>query len=262
MRKLSIVTLFAILALTAWTQQAQAPVEVSSEPHHHPVLENMFVRVFAVSVDPGESTLMHHHGRDYLGVTLGDSQITNTKQGAQPAQVTLKDGDTRFTPAGLVHAITNTAGASFHNRTIELLQPTTNQKACTESCEIPVPCDSADKAKCVTVTKLITADQWTVTLVTSPPGAKYPQHTHLANFLTIPLTDADITRKNQDQPEETVHSRTGELTWNNPVVHTLTNSGKTTARTIVLEFRGRPAGEGSESMAPQSKDAPKPHDHH
>jgi quercetin dioxygenase-like cupin family protein len=125
-----------------------------------------------------------------------------------------------------------------------------------------VPCDSADKAKCVTVTKLITADQWTVTLVTSPPGAKYPQHTHLANFLTIPLTDADITRKNQDQPEETVHSRTGELTWNNPVVHTLTNSGKTTARTIVLEFRGRPAGEGSESMAPQSKDAPKPHDHH
>jgi quercetin dioxygenase-like cupin family protein len=262
MRKLSIVTLFAILALTAWTQQAQAPVEITSEPSHHLVFENMFVRVFVVSVDPGKSTLMHRHGRDYLGLTLGDSQITNTKEGAQPAQVSLKDGDIRFTPAGLVHAITNTAGAPFHNRTIELLQSTTNQKACTESCEIPVPCDSAYKAKCVTVTKLITADQWTVTLVTSPPGAKYPQHTHLANFLTIPLTDADITRKNQDRPEETVHSRTGELTWNNPVVHTLTNSGKTTARTIVLEFRGRPAGEGSESMSPNSKDAPKPHDHH
>jgi quercetin dioxygenase-like cupin family protein len=262
MRKLSIVTLFAILALTAWTQQAQAPVEVSSEPHHHLAMENMFVRVFAVSVDPGDSTLMHHHGRDYLSVSIGDAQATNAKQGAQPVAASFKDGDVRFTPAGLVHAVSNTGSTPFRNRTIELLQPTTNQKACTESCEIPVPCDSADKAKCVTVTKLFTADQWTVTLVTSPPGAKYPQHTHLANFLTIPLTDADITRKIQDQPEEAVHSKTGELTWNNPVVHTLTNSGKTTARTVVLEFRGRAAGEGSESMAPQSKEAPKPHDHH
>ncbi|HVG91790.1 MAG TPA: hypothetical protein VNB54_09905 [Alphaproteobacteria bacterium] len=262
MRKLSIVTLLVILALTAWTQQAQAPVEITSEPSHHLVLENMFVRVFAVSVDPGKSTLMHRHGRDYLGITLGDSQITNTRQGAQPAQVTLKDGDTRFTPAGLVHAITNNAGAPFHNRTIELLQPTTNQKACTESCEIPVPCDSADKTKCTTVTKLITADQWSVTMVTLPPGARYPQHTHLANFLTVALTDSDVTMKNQDQPEAAVHFTTGELKWNNPIVHTITNSGKTVAKTVVLEFRGRPAGEGSESMAPQSKDAPQPHDHH
>jgi beta-alanine degradation protein BauB len=262
MRKLSIVTLFVILALTAWTQQAQAPVEITSEPSHHLVFENMFVRVFAVSVDPGKSTLMHHHGHDYLGLTQGDSQITNTKQGAQPAQVSLKDGDIRFTPAGLVHAITNTASVPFHNRTIELLQPTTNQKACTESCEIPVPCSSADKAKCVSVTKLITADQWSVTLINLPPGAKYPQHTHLANFLTVPLNYADVTMKNQDQPETVVHSKTGELTWNNPVVHTVTNTGKTTARTIVLEFRGRPAGEGSESMEPQSQEAPKPHDHH
>jgi hypothetical protein len=46
------------------------------------------------------------------------------------------------------------------------------------------------------------------------------------------------------------------------VVHTVNNSGKATAKTIVLEFRGRPAGEGSESMGPQSKETPKPHDHH
>ena len=216
MRKLSIVTLFAVLALTAWTQQAQAPVEITSEPSHHLVFENMFVRVFAVAVDPGKSTLMHHHGHDYLGVTLGDSQITNTKPGAQPAQVTLKDGDTRFTPAGLVHAITNNASAPFHNRTIELLQPTTNQKACTESCEIPVPCDSADKTKCVTVTKLITADQWSVTQITLPPGAKYPQHTHLANFLTIPLTDADVTMKNQDQPDAPWEMLRGTAATSNP----------------------------------------------
>ena len=261
MRNLSITTLFVILALTAWTQQAQAPVEITSESSHHLVLENMFVRVFAVSVDPGKSTLMHHHAHDYFSVSLGDSQIMNTKQGAQPVAASFKDGDVRFTPAGLVHAVSNSGTNPFRNRTIELMQPTTNAKACTESCSVPIPCDSADKTTCATVVKLFTADQWSVTRVTLPPGAKYAQHTHLANFLTVPLTDADITMKNQDQPETTVHSKAGEQTWNNPVVHTVTNSGKSTAQSIVLEFRGRPAGEGSESMAPQSKDAPKPHDH-
>jgi quercetin dioxygenase-like cupin family protein len=259
MRNLLTATLCFILALTAWTQQAQAPVEITSEPSHHKVVDNLFVRAFAVSVDPGQSTLMHRHGHDYLSVSVGDAQVMNTKEGAQPVAVAFKDGDVRFTPAGLVHAVANSGSKPFRNATIELLAPTTNQKACTESCAIPVPCDSADKAACVSVVKLFTSDQWSVTLVTLPPGAKYPQHTHLANFLNVRLSDADVTMKNQDQPETVVHSKTGEITWNNPVVHTITNTGKTTAKTVVLEFRGRPAGEGSESMGP--KDAPKPHDH-
>jgi quercetin dioxygenase-like cupin family protein len=262
MRNLSITTLLVILALTAWTQQAEAPVEITSETSHHLVLDNMFVRVFAVSVDPGKSTLMHRHGKDYLSVALGDAQIMNEKQGAQPVAASFKDGEVRYTPAGLVHRVSNNGSTPFRNRTIEIVGPTTNQKACTEACEIPVPCDSADKASCPSVVKLMTSDQWSVTRVTLPPGAKYPQHTHLANFLTVPLTEDDVTMKNQDQPEVVVHSKVGEQTWNNPVVHTVTNNGKTTARTIVLEFRGRPAGEGSESMGPQPKDAPKPHDHH
>ena len=258
MRKLF--PLILVLVLTAFAQQAQAPVEIAAEPHHHLVLDNMFVRVFAVLVEPGESSLMHHHGHDYLSVSVGDAQILNAKQSAQPVTANFKDGDTRFTPAGLIHAVTNTGKTPFRNATIELLGPTTNQKACTESCSIPAPCDSADKSSCATVTKIMTADQWSVTLINLPPGAKYPQHTHLANFLVVPLSDSDASIKNQDQPETPAHFKTGEVTWNNPVVHTVTNTGKTTARTVVLEFRGRPSGEGSESMG--SKDASKPHDHH
>jgi quercetin dioxygenase-like cupin family protein len=256
MRKLFLPLLVLSIALLA--QQA-APVEITAEPHHHLALENMFVRVFAVSVDPGQSTLLHRHGRDYLSIAIDDAQITNAREGAPPATVTFKQGDTRFTPAGLVHAITNTGSNPFLNSTIELLGPTTNQKACTESCSIPVACDSADKSACPSVTKLITADQWSVTLINLPPGAKYPQHTHLANFLVVPLTDADVSVQNQDQPATPVHFKTNQVTWNNPVVHTITNTGKTAARTVVLEFRGRPAGEGSESQG--TKEAPKPHDH-
>lgn len=258
MRKLFLPLLFFSIALLA--QQAQAPAEITAEPHHHLALENMFVRVYAVSVDPGQSTLLHRHGRDYLSIAIDDAQITNAREGAQPAQVTFKQGDTRFTPAGLVHAITNTGNKPFLNSTIELLGPTTNQKSCTESCSIPVACDSGDKSTCPTVTKLMTADQWSVTLINLPPGATYPQHTHLANFLVVPLTESDASVENQDQPATQAHFKANAVKWNNPVVHAITNTGKTTARTVVLEFRGRPAGEGSESAGP--KEAPKPHDHH
>ena len=257
MRKLFLPLLLLSIALLA--QQAQAPVEITAEPHHHLALENLFVRAFAVEVAPGESSLMHHHGHDYLSISVGDAQIQNVKQGAQPVTANFKDGDTRFTPAGLIHLVSNSGTTPFRNSTIELLGPTTNQKACTESCSIPVPCDSADKSACATVTKLMTSDQWSVTLISLPPGATYPQHTHLANFLVVPLTENDVSVKNQDQPETAVHFKQNQVTWNNPVVHTVKNTGKTVARTVVLEFRGRPAGEGSES--PGAKDAPKPHDH-
>src|SRR5215471_11740795 len=237
MRNIVLATLLFILALTAWTQQAQAPVEVTAEPHHHKVIDNTFVRVYAVEVEPGQSSLMHRHGHDYLSVSIGDAQISNTKEGAQPVTVNFKDGDVRFTAAPLVHLVGNTGDKPFRNRTIEIMQPTTNQKACTESCAVPVPCDAADKTACPSVVKLFTADQWTVTLVTLPPGAKYPQHSHSGNYLNVPLADADLTIKRQDQPETVVHYKTGEVKWNNPLVHAAANNGKTTSRVVVLEFK-------------------------
>ncbi|MGC2695978.1 MAG: hypothetical protein WA738_09320 [Candidatus Angelobacter sp.] len=257
MRKLPI--LIVVLALAAVSQQPQPPVELTSEPSHHQVLDNAFVRVFAVTIDPGKSTLMHRHGHDYLTVSIGDAQIMNAKEGAQPAPVTFKDGDVRFAPSGVVHAVTNTGSTQFRNATIELLGPTTNQKACAEACSVSVPCDSADKAACVTVNKVFTADQWTATLVTLPPGAKYAQHAHPGNFLVVSLTDGDVTMKSQGQPDVPTHPKTGAVTWNNPVVHTVTNTGKTTAKTVVLEFKGQPSGGGSQSAS--ARDALKSQDH-
>jgi len=259
----ALITLCLFVSLSVWAQQPAATVEVTSEPHHHLVIENLFIRAYAVTVAPKETSLMHHHGHDYLSVSLGHAEILNTKQGAAPVAVKLKDGDVRFTPGGLVHAVTDTADAPFRNITIELLQPTTNQHACTESCAVPVPCEAADKTACTTVTKLFQSDQWSVTLITMPPGASYPKHTHLANFLVIPLTDGDVKAREQDGPETAAHYKAGEISWHNPLIHSMANAGPKPVRAVVLEFRGRPAGEGSESMGPETKPGEhKPHDHH
>jgi hypothetical protein len=259
-RTLLAATLF--LSISAGAQQKD-PVEITSEPSHHLVMENLFVRVFAVTVSPKHPTLMHRHGKDYISIALGDSEILNTKQGAQPVDVKFKDGQVGYAAAGLVHSVADNGDGPFRNLTIELMQPTTNQKACTESCSIPIPCASTDKSQCVTETKIMGSDQWSVTQIVIPAGATYPKHTHLANFLVLPLADADVKVRNQDGPETNMHNEAGKPTWNNPVVHTLTNSDSKPASVVLLEFRGRPAGEGSESIGrPDNGEDHKPHDHH
>ncbi len=42
-----------------------------------------------------------------ISVFMGDAQIMNAKEGAQPVPVSFKDGDVRFT-GPLVHAVTDT----------------------------------------------------------------------------------------------------------------------------------------------------------
>jgi quercetin dioxygenase-like cupin family protein len=256
----NLLAFLTLAAVSAWPQQG--PVEVAAEPGHHLVLDNLFVRAFSVTVNPKSTTLMHRHGHNYLAVVLGDSEIENIREGAQPVTAKLKDGDVVYSPAGVVHAVRDSSSRPFRNITIELKQPTTNQKACTGACAIPVNCEK--HAPCASVVKVMTADQWSVTRVTIPAGGFYPRHTHLANFLVIPLTDGDLKVQVQDLPETTGHDEAGKVAWHNPVIHTITNTGSKPAQAIILEFRGRPAGEGSESMAaPEDKAGEsKPHDHH
>lgn len=235
MRKLSVATLFFILALTAWTQQAQAPVEITSEPHHHMVVENNFVRAFAFSVDPGKSTLMHKHDHDYVSVFIGDSSGTNQKEGGQPAPVSFKDGDVKFAAAGVVHLVADTGTTPIRNATIELLKPTTNAKACTESCAVEIPCDSADKTKCVSVVKAFGSDQWQVTIVTIPAGSTYPEHTHAGGVLTVALTDSSVIMRSKSRARD-IHSKVGDIQWHEPETHVVINNGKTPAKIAVLEF--------------------------
>jgi len=164
---------------TASMAQHQQSVEITSEPSHHLVFQNEYVRVFDVTVAPRATTLVHKHNHDYLFVTLGDSDVVSVRPGEKPVALKLKDGEVRFTPGNFAHAAVNQADRPFHNITIELLKPSTNVKTCTGSCEAStclgsIPGNTGDRSSlpaCPTVTHLISADQWTVSLVGLPPSA-------------------------------------------------------------------------------------------
>jgi quercetin dioxygenase-like cupin family protein len=100
-----------------------APVPLTSEPSHHLVLSNDYVRVFRVEAAPKATTLIHQHDRDYIWTSLGPSDLINSVTGKPPAVAHVEDGEVRFVPGGFSHSVTNTADRPFRNITIELLKP-------------------------------------------------------------------------------------------------------------------------------------------
>jgi hypothetical protein len=164
---------------TATLAQHQPSVEITSEPSHHLVFQNEYVRVFDVTVAPRATTLVHKHNYDYLFVTLGDSDVVSVRPGEKPVALKPKDGEVRFTPGNFAHAAVNQSDRPFHNITIELLKPSTNVNTCTGSCDsggcigsVPrTPGDNSPLPGCPSTNLLISADQWTVSLAGLPPDA-------------------------------------------------------------------------------------------
>src|SRR5215472_3357066 len=68
-------------------------VDLDHEPAHHFAFQNEKVRVFKVSVPAHASTLVHQHDRDYIFVSLGDTDISNEIVGKSPVELKLKDGE-------------------------------------------------------------------------------------------------------------------------------------------------------------------------
>lgn len=98
-------------------------VPLSSEPSHHLVFENTYVRVFRVAVPPKESTLLHQHAQDYLYAVLGPAQITNGVAGKPETHLQFADAEVHFSPGPFAHIVHNELDTPFRNVTIELLHP-------------------------------------------------------------------------------------------------------------------------------------------
>ncbi len=192
------------LATSTLAQQQQS-VEITSEPSHHLVFQNEYVRVFDVTVAPGATTLVHKHNHDYLFVTLGDSDVVSARPGEKPVSLQLKDGEVRYTPGNFAHAAINKSDQPFHNITIELLKPSTNVKICTEACDsggcvlsvLTAPGDNSPPPSCSGTTRRISADQWSVSMAGLPPNA-FLDRPPAGPTLLIAVTKLDLARQSDD----------------------------------------------------------------
>ncbi|HLY97629.1 MAG TPA: hypothetical protein VKT33_01040 [Candidatus Angelobacter sp.] len=230
------------LALLVCLASAQQPavVEMTSEPSHHFVLQNDFVRVFHVLAPAKSSTLVHQHHHDYVYVTIGDTDLINFRVGEPPAVVKLKDGEVRYTKGGFAHSVTNESEHPFHNVTIELMQSASGVHACTESCSAPVPCADDTRGACPSAQIVLESDQWRAVSVIMPPGAVWKKQGNALPHLIVAVTDLNLTQQDDGKPTTEFHRLAGESVWEGPSGHSLTNSGAQTARLFTLEFKIAP----------------------
>ena len=215
---------------------AEAPaVELTAEPSHHLALENERVRVFQVAVAPHTSTLLHRHGHDYLFVTLGDARFMNEVPGKAPVEVKLADGETRFSPGDFAHTAKNLADRPFRNVTIELLQDGKLRQA-----PSPWPPESEGNREFPggRVKVLFVHDGARVSEVELQPGATVPSHHHDGPHLVVAVSDLELRSDVEGRGPVSTQLKAGDVKWQpGGYTHTLTNTGKSPARLVTVEFK-------------------------
>jgi oxalate decarboxylase/phosphoglucose isomerase-like protein (cupin superfamily) len=212
-------------------QQAAAPVAVpiDQEPMHHLYLANNTVRVFKVEVPAGARTLLHQHDRDYMFVTLGDSDVINARQGEPARELKLKDGDVGYTPGGFAHVAINKAGTAFRNVTVEIVKTAPDPKA-----EQSVALAGAG----MSVTFMVENPRAHAELDELEPGATTPLHEHKRDHLAIALNNFMLENDVVGKGKSITLRAAGDVAWvPGGYTHTFKNLGKTTARWVVIEIK-------------------------
>ena len=210
-------------------------VEITAEPSHHLKIENPYIRAFYIDVAPQKSTLMHHHGTDYIGVALGHTEVDSITPDGTVKHVVLEDGDVRYTPAGLTHVATDLAATPFRNATIELLQ-NQGHPVCVKNCENDPR--AKDWPPLTEESKLIGyGDTFRISEATIKPKQTISTEEPFPH-LVIMLADMQGHVGPQGSGGSDISQKTGDMMFHGGHGdHGLTNIGAQDVRMVVVEFK-------------------------
>lgn len=103
-------------------------VDIADEPHHHLVIANEYVRVFAVEIPPRTRTLCHRHPHEYLLYVARGAEIVSAARDEEPKRLSYADGECELSKAGLVHVVDNLGDGAFRNVVVEAAPATEGLK--------------------------------------------------------------------------------------------------------------------------------------
>jgi len=147
-------------------------VEIEQEPRHHLVIENEFVRAFAVEIAPHDRTLCHRHPQDYLLYVASGAEIVSAAQGEEPKRLNYSDGECELSAAGLVHVVENLSDKPFRNIVVEL-SPRARELRCGASPRLIVAeGNEVQLLKETRITRLFDAARAAIFSVEIEPGAE------------------------------------------------------------------------------------------
>ena len=220
--KTSILLAWSIVALVP--PQPPAPVPVESEPKHKTVFQNDYVQAFRVTLEPGQSTLMHVHSHDDAAVRLSRSTTTQqtlgqpvgAAQDAKPGDVSARQNE----PNNLTHQVNNVGSTVFDVIDVQVLKRPAGPEAGALG---PVAAENP---------------KMRVYRYELAPGGASPAHTHSRPYVIIAATDMDLKMTSPDGRSMEHPIKAGDLHWvEPPVTHTLVNAGTATAVLVEIELK-------------------------
>lgn len=117
----------AIGWMPASARAAEGVVPTRLEPHHHVRLENQYMRILQIRIEPGDATLWHEHALDFAGVTVQGSELRNeTPSSGQAALIQAKPGAIawfRYQGHPYVHRVADLGREPFVVDGFEILVP-------------------------------------------------------------------------------------------------------------------------------------------
>ena len=212
-----------LLWLAAAGADAQTPVPVDQEPHHHVVLKNGEVEVIHVILPAGESTLYHTHQRDRVSVTLTATTLVQqewNKPEGKPHQT--HPGDlSALTAAGpYTHRLHNLGPATFEVVDVEFFHRPAH----------PWPHAAAAVAAENPSARVY---KWTLA-----PGAATPMHTHERPYLILAVTPMTLEMTGPDGRSATHQLKAGDFHWvDAKVTHKLVNAGSAEGQIVEIELK-------------------------
>jgi hypothetical protein len=115
---------FFVLYFVSLSLATNAQVPVKDEPRHKPVLENKYLRVLDVWLQPGDTTMYHVHATPSLFVVLNSAATTSQIRGASwtnDKYSEIKTWYRSFAADTLIHRVANVDTVAFHVNDIEIL---------------------------------------------------------------------------------------------------------------------------------------------
>src|SRR5215471_18253308 len=86
------------------------------------LFENDLVRVWEISLEPGEHLPLHYHALPYLVVTIEAAHVRVVEHDGQAYDPADAPGDVTFREAGQIHELQNISTSRYVNRLIEIKQ--------------------------------------------------------------------------------------------------------------------------------------------
>ena len=229
------IRIFAFLMVASvFGQGAPAPtlqVPSTREPHHNVKLENRYVRVLDVTVDPFDGTLYHIHENPYTWVSIGPATLKAQVLGSDViTDLNPKDGEVRYSPA-VTHRVGNIGSTPFRNITIQIQGKDDTQTP--PSGLLAEAHAAGPQTEIAFENDLIRVDRLSIA-----PGRASVPHSHRKSHLLVAVHRATVKFDAAGHPSVTQLMQPGDFDWHTGAyTHTITNTGTTPFDAIEVTWK-------------------------